>query len=595
MKAVVILSLALAVAGRPMHVKAEASAIVINEVMANPLDEDTGEFVELYNCGDVPIDLSGWRLADAADTNDFILDYAGLHDWGISGTVVPPEGYALIVDPEYSGEYQTFLKEQADSTKVVLLTIGLDTTLGNGLTNSGDLVIITDGEGFYVAFQWIRDSGQGISWEKIEPELGDEESNWSTCRHPLGGTPGVRNSVARALYDVRVSGQDLQFAPPYPEPDQEVEIGTTIHNQGKASASGIQVFFFQDLDADTLMDEGEQIGWPHVIDQSIPPGGIVSLQQSWLPPCSGTHLVAVWALYPLDEDPIDNWAVVPLQVRFAPGTVILNEIMYDPAPSEEDSRREPEWVEILHRGSTQLDLAGWTIEDSQGKLHPLCDSSVVLLPDDYAVIAAGSPDDFRRAFPGLEGLVLFPIGGMPSLNNAEDLILLRDAARTMVDSVFYFGEWGGGGGVSLERINPHMGTNDPLNWSWCVHPRGATPGQRNSIFTPVVPTGASLSAFPNPFSPDGDGHQEVTIISYRLPTAAARITLRLFDMRGRLVRTLMDQERCSSAGETIWDGRNNVGEHLKMGIYIIFMEALDDRQGLICREKKTVVLAGRLD
>lgn len=36
MKAVVILSLALATAGCPMHLKAEASAIVINEVMANP-------------------------------------------------------------------------------------------------------------------------------------------------------------------------------------------------------------------------------------------------------------------------------------------------------------------------------------------------------------------------------------------------------------------------------------------------------------------------------------------------------------------------------------------------------------------------------
>ena len=305
--------------------------------------------------------------------------------------------------------------------------------------------------------------------------------------------------------------------------------------------------------------------------------------------------MAVWASYPLDEDPIDNWTVVPLQVRFAPGTVVLNEIMYDPAPSGEDSEREPEWVEILHRGSTQLDLTGWTIEDAKGKPHPLCDSCVVMFPDDYAILAGGSPDDFRWAFPGLEGLVLFPLGGMPALNNAEDVVLLRDAAGTMVDSVFYLGEWGGGGGVSLERINPHMGANDPLNWSWCVHPRGATPGQRNSIFTAVVPTGASLSVSPNPFSPDGDGHQEVTIISYRLPTAAARITLRLFDMRGRLVRTLVDQERCSSTGETIWDGKNEVGECLKMGLYIIFMEALDDRRGLVCWEKKTIVLAGMLN
>jgi len=595
MKAIVILSLALAAVGRLGRAQAEAPTIVINEVMANPLDEDTGEFVELYNWGDVPVDLGGWGLADAADTNDAILDFTGPNDWGMPGTAVPAGGFALIVDPEYAGEYGPFLQAHADSTKVILLTIGLDTTIGNGLTNAGDLVIISDGNGFCAAFRWTSDAGQGTSWEKIEPEMGDDESNWLPSSHPQGSTPGVRNSVTRALHDVQVSAEEIQFSPRHPDPGQEVQVRATLHNQGKSSASGIQVFFFQDTDADTLLDEGEQIGAPHVIGQSVPPDGYVFLQQSWLPPGSGTHLLGVWASYPLDEDPADNWAVAPIQVRFTSGTVVINEIMYDPAPTGEDSGKEPEWVEILHRGSSPLDLAGWTIEDAKGKPSLICDSSLVLDAGGYAVIAAGSGDDFRRAFPWVGGPVLFPIGGLPSLNNAEDLVLLRDPAGTTVDSVFYDGDWGGGGGVSLERINPHLGSNDPLNWSWCVHPRGATPGEKNSIFTPVVPTGASLSASPNPFSPDGDGYEEVTIISYRLPTAAARITLRLFDMRGRRVRTLLDQDRCSSAGEAIWDGRSDSGERLKMGVYIVFMEALDDRRGLVCREKKTVVLAGRLD
>jgi hypothetical protein len=164
-----------------------------------------------------------------------------------------------------------------------------------------------------------------------------------------------------------------------------------------------------------------------------------------------------------------------------------------------------------------------------------------------------------------------------------------------VDSVLYAGKWGGGGGVSLERINPFLGSNDPLNWSWSVHSSGATPGERNSLFTAVVPVRTVLSANPNPFSPDGDGRQEVTIISYRLPATAALLRLYLFDIRGRRIRTLADGLRCASQGELIWDGKNDEGLSSKMGIYIIYLEALDDRRGMVCRSKATVVLAGRLD
>jgi hypothetical protein len=192
-------------------------------------------------------------------------------------------------------------------------------------------------------------------------------------------------------------------------------------------------------------------------------------------------------------------------------------------------------------------------------------------------------------------MVLFPSGGFPSLNNSGDEIILRDPAGTAVDSIRYDATWGGGSGVSLERINPCLGSNDDLNWSWCVHPTGSTPGQHNSIFTPVIPHQASLSASPNPFSPDGDGHQEATIISYRLPSAAARMSLRLFDVRGRSVRTLADQQRCPAEGNVIWNGRGDSGEMVNMGIYILLMEALDERRGLVCREKTTVVVGQRLD
>jgi hypothetical protein len=569
--------------------------VILNEVLANPLDEDTGEFVELFNTGDAPVDLSGWRLADAADTNDLIEEYAGLHDWGLSGTIVPPGGYALIVDPEYSGEYTDFLYTYADPDGTVLLTIGKDTTIGNGLTNAGDTIRLGPGGTWLAVFGWGSDPGQGLSWEKIEPGAGDEPENWVPCEHPHGSTPGRRNSMAPAGHDVSIPAGGLTFSPPAPHPGQPVIISAAVKNRGKAPADGVEVRFFNDADRDSLLSFGEQIGAAHPIEDPIDPGQTVTVKRSWTPALSGARLMAAEAVFGADEEPTDNTAFAILPVRYLSGSAVVNEIMHHPAPAGDESELEPEWLEILSLAGEPVDLAGWTIEDARSGPEALCDTSVMLAPGEYAVIAAGDPETFRQAYSLAAGTVLFPPGGLPSLNNSGDLLLLSDPAGTAVDSVLYSDAWGGGSGVSVERINPHLGSNDPFNWGWCVHPSGSTPGAANSIFTPVKPGRTELSVSPNPFSPGGDGRSEVTIISYRLPTPAAFLRLFVFDVRGRRVRSLADGRRSGSRGDLLWDGKNDDGESLKMGIYIIYMEALDDRRGVVCRRKATVVLAGRLD
>lgn len=595
MKNIVALCFVLCLPGGLRAAPGHIVSVAINEVMANPLDEDSGEFVELYNWSDAPVDLAGWRLADAADSNDLIEDYASPHDWGLAGTVLPAGGYAVVVDPEYAGQYNALLQARADSGGVILLTIGKDTTIGNGLTNDGDVVLVSDRAGFTASFAWTSDCGQGISWEKIEAQLGDGQDNWACCQHVAGSTPGFRNSVSRASYDVRVAPGTLQIVPACPWPGQEADMRVTIHNQGKSPADGVEVFFFQDADADTMIDPSEVIGAPQVIAQTLEPDETILVQERWSPPTSGRHLLAVWADCPADEDPLDNRDVLPVQVRYPPLSVAINEIMYDPAPTGEDGQKAPEWVEVSHRGVELLDLCGWTIADSRAQPRSLCDSSNILGPGEYALIAAGTSEEICQAYGPIPCPTLFPAGGLPTLNDDEDLLVLRDPAGTVVDSVGYQAQWGGGGGVSLERINPGLGSGDPLNWGWSVHPSGCTPGGQNSIYADLMPSTSALSVAPNPFSPDGDGRQEVTVISYLLPTATARINLWLFDIRGRRVRTLVDGERCASQGRVLWDGRSDAGQSLPMGIYIVYLEALDERRGLLCHEKTTMVLGGSLD
>lgn len=139
---------------------------------------------------------------------------------------------------------------------------------------------------------------------------------------------------------------------------------------------------------------------------------------------------------------------------------------------------------------------------------------------------------------------------------------MYDLTGETIDSVRYISQWHNPElvskrGIALERINPNLQSNDTRNWSSSTNHLGGTPGKRNSIYTVSIPSGTALSFTPNPFSPDGDGFEDFTIISYELPTTVAMIRARIFDSQGRLVRILANNEPSGVLGEIIWDGYND--------------------------------------
>jgi hypothetical protein len=73
-----------------------------------------------------------------------------------------------------------------------------------------------------------------------------------------------------------------------------------------------------------------------------------------------------------------------------------------------------------------------------------------------------------------------------------------------------------------------------------------------------------VGAVPNPFNPQ-------TTIKYVLPEAGS-VRLRLYDVQGRLVRTLVDGSRAAGANEVRWDGRDNTGRSMASGTYFARLE-----------------------
>ena len=98
-------------------------------------------------------------------------------------------------------------------------------------------------------------------------------------------------------------------------------------------------------------------------------------------------------------------------------------------------------------------------------------------------------------------------------------------------------------------------------------------GAAPSIETPVLPeTTELLLNYPNPFNPE-------TWIPYQL-AKPAEVTLTIYDIRGRVVRTLALGHQPAgmyrSRSRAIhWDGRNGMGEKVASGIYFYTLKAGD--------------------
>jgi hypothetical protein len=74
-----------------------------------------------------------------------------------------------------------------------------------------------------------------------------------------------------------------------------------------------------------------------------------------------------------------------------------------------------------------------------------------------------------------------------------------------------------------------------------------------------------LNVFPNPLNPS-------TTIEYSIPMGG-RVTLRVYDAAGHLVRTLLDAVQPEGARRITWDGRDDAGAGIASGVYLLRLEA----------------------
>ncbi|MBM2840533.1 MAG: hypothetical protein HW412_1061 [Bacteroidetes bacterium] len=99
-----------------------------------------------------------------------------------------------------------------------------------------------------------------------------------------------------------------------------------------------------------------------------------------------------------------------------------------------------------------------------------------------------------------------------------------------------------------------------------------------------LPAGFALAQnYPNPFNP-------TTSIQFSLPTAA-NVTLKIYNILGQEVATLVNEQRGAGTFEAVWNGRNSAGNQMASGMYFYNLIATStDGKNTFTNVKKMLLL-----
>ncbi len=549
------------------HPVLAASDVVINEVLANEPGSTTKlEWVELFNSDSVEINLEGWRFVSKSDTTQ------------LEGHLIPGKGYLLLVrqlvsSPPDMNSFEAFWGDGSGVWQDKEMENFPAVEVNMSLTNKGGTVSLIDPQNDVSSFTWNKDWGDGISWEKINPTEGDSSENWTRCLYSKGSTPGLINSVNPTSNDLSLESEDICVVPENPEEFEYFEIKARVKNQGKKSSLPNQLSFFCDYDFDSQLQSDEKLGQSQTLIPIDP--------DSYLDFSIGLSLARgnyrIYAQLDKDDRIYNNSAFIDVKVGKKIPDLIINEFMCSP------DLLQPEWVEIFNRSDSFISVKNWLLGDSLEQ-NLITSEQIDLLPGEYLIVTEDLTE-FHLTYTEA-GCQIIEQVEWRTLNNTGDKVMLRDSLKFIADYVSYTKDWGKG--VSWERIDPESGSSDSDNWWRSVDPDGATPCERNSLgegYSEQI----KLNIEPNPFSPDGDGFEDEVKFEYGIPLKS-EVTLKIYDIKGRLVKTLMDKEPQVN-GEVTWNGKNDKNRTVRAGIYPVFLEAKAEGRRLV--KKTTVVVAKR--
>ncbi len=529
------------------------------------------EWLEIYNSGPDSVYLLNWAIADVVDT--VLID---------SLLIIAPGGYKVIAeDAGLDSIYEI-------NTAAVYILNDLP-----ALNNSGDVISLINPLGRTLEqvpynVEWLEDEVErSPSLERINIKQNAQlADNWGPSTSDKNATPAKENSILPPEHDLSVSfeiiGNEIAFT------HKTLDFLLTIYNQGQQTFSrDLHIQIYIDSNRDMELSNNDAVLFEQSSYTYIDTGSTADFSFDFIFQQAGNYSIVAQVTDSLDENVLNNKISVDIAVLDNSGDIYINEIKFLTI------KDEPEWLELFNAGPDSISLQNWSIADMVDTVF--IDSLLIIAPGEYKAFAKDSGLD---TLYNIEITAIHIVKNMPSFNNSEDVISLLNPLGEIIDRVPYSLNWLEGDewrSPSLERINIQLNSAVARNWGPSAANRNATPAAQNSLFTSVTDKLKSrISISPNPFSPDNDGIEDFALINLDLPVRTARIKVVIYDVLGRKIRILKDNSFSGPNSIITWNGKNDAGRLMRMGIYIVYVQILNDHNGIIKEIKDTVVLARSL-
>ncbi|MCD4691697.1 MAG: lamin tail domain-containing protein, partial [Calditrichales bacterium] len=226
------------------------------------------------------------------------------------------------------------------------------------------------------------------------------------------------------------------------------------------------------------------------------------------------------------------------------GNLVINEFMaINDAAVPDQNGEYDDWVELYNNTNTAISLNGYYLSDDGSKLTRWAFPDTFIAANDYLIIwtdkdagQIGLHTDFK-------------------LSGSGEAVILVDSSQAVVDE-FIFGQQTAD--ISSGRYPNGMGAFIAMSPTFSAeNVNGITGIKRNP--TPALSTFMLYQNYPNPFNPQ-------TTISYQLPVNGD-IALKIYDMLGREVRTLVNENKTAGYHSVVWNGIDNSGRQVSSGVY----------------------------
>ncbi|MAO32285.1 MAG: hypothetical protein CL824_02155 [Crocinitomicaceae bacterium] len=533
--------------------------IIINEFFADPSPSvglPDEEFIEVYNKSNKIFNLDGWLIGDASSEGTIS------EKWILPGEIVVLCSNSDTSLFNHSVGVSSFPSLNNSSDDIVL-------KYSNGLTI--DHISYTD--------EWYKDEAKkdgGYSIELINPnDPCSDIDNWTASNWPTGGTPGEINSVYNTTPDVSAA-----------------QISSLI----AMTPNFLEITFNESMDSLSLMNAPMTFSPSLSIQNKYVTSSFSklftlefneTLNPSELYSINITGTEDCWQ----NSNSLSGFFTLPEEADS--GDVVINEIMSNPLTGGSD------WIEIFNNSNKVIDLINWgfsNFDDDTISNNKLIANHFILNPNEYAVI--GQDSNFVLNNYPFSQIGTFINSDLPTYSNDSGTVYLV-YNNQVYDKVSYKPDWhflllDSEDGVSLERINPNSESNTPNNWHSAAESYGfASPGIKNSQYVPIVNNG-SLSLTNEVISPDNDGFEDVLIVNYKMSESGLLGNAKIYDDRGRPIKTIFQNELLGTENSFYWDGLKDDGTKTSIGTYIIIFEAFSTNGNLIYTQKKAFTLAGKL-